>query len=64
MKEFLFSTFPLLTTNRLRLRSLHKKDAMEIAVLRSNQKVNEFIDRPESITENDAKQFIEKTLKK
>ncbi len=64
MKEILFSTFPTLTTDRLRLRRLLKKDAKEITALRSDKSVNEFIDRPQSITAEEANQFIENIQKK
>ncbi len=55
--------FPIFTTSRLILRSLKIEDANEILLLRSNKKVNEFIDRPETTNIEDAKKFIEKIQK-
>ena len=57
-----FTPFPNLTTERLLLRKLTIKDAKEIMMLRSNDQVNKFLDRPESVDVNDAKQFIEKIV--
>jgi ribosomal-protein-alanine N-acetyltransferase len=57
-----FTPFPRLTTNRLQLRGLKKKDAGEILILRSDERVNKFLDRPKAVTINDAKNFIEKIL--
>ena len=37
-------------------------DAEEIMMLRSNEQVNKFLDRPKSVDVNDAKNFIEKIL--
>jgi ribosomal-protein-alanine N-acetyltransferase len=55
-----FTPFPVITTQRLVLRKLTIKDAEAIMMLRSNEQVNEFIDRPESTDLNEAKKFIEK----
>jgi [ribosomal protein S5]-alanine N-acetyltransferase len=52
--------FPVLTTERLRLRRLSANDATEIMRLRSDERVNEFIDRPKSTTLDDARAFIKK----
>ena len=45
-----FTPFPNLTTERLALRHLNLNDANDISVLRSDSRVNEFIDRPGSTT--------------
>ena len=55
-----FTPFPNLTTHRLELRQLNINDTSNISLLRSDQRVNEFIDRPVSTTLEDAKKFIEK----
>jgi ribosomal-protein-alanine N-acetyltransferase len=55
-----FTPFPVVTTERLILRQLTIKDAKEIMILRSDEQVNKFIDRPKSIDLNEAKKFIEK----
>jgi [ribosomal protein S5]-alanine N-acetyltransferase len=51
--------FPHLTTERLQLRSLSVDDAQEIYLLRSDEKHNEFIDRPRATSLDDAKAFID-----
>ena len=55
-----FSPFPVLFTERLVLRQLDLSDAEELMRLRADDKVNEFIDRPKTVTVEDAKAFIEK----
>src|SRR5688572_16235970 len=55
-----FSPFPRLTTERLQLRELCKKDGHDIMVLRSDDRVNEYINRPKSIAIDDAVAFIDK----
>jgi [ribosomal protein S5]-alanine N-acetyltransferase len=55
-----FTPFPVITTQRLVLRKLYVKDANEILILRSDKRVNEFIDRPPTINLNDAENFIKK----
>jgi len=62
MTEFNFSPFPQLSTERLLLRSVQTTDANEIFLLRSDDKVNKYIDRPKAKTIEDATQFIEKML--
>ncbi len=57
-----FTPFPRLRTDRLQLRELTKKDAKEIMILRSDEQVNKFLDRPKSANINEAKNFIEKIL--
>ena len=58
-----FTPFPNLTTERLALRHLNLNDANDISVLRSDSRVNEFIDRPGSTTIEEARNFIEKIEK-
>ena len=54
--------FPYLLTERLQLRQLSISDAAEILFLRSDEKVNEFVDRPNAKTIDDAKNFIKKII--
>jgi [ribosomal protein S5]-alanine N-acetyltransferase len=54
-----FIPFPRLATARLILRQLEERDAPEIFLLRSNEMVNQFINRPKAETINDAHQFIQ-----
>lgn len=58
-----FTPFPTLTTDHLILRRLTMDDAEAIAILRSNKKVNEFIDRKSNTNNEEAKQFIDKIEK-
>lgn len=51
-----------LTTERLFLRELSLNDAEEIFRLRTDARVNEFVDRPRAVTIDDARDFIEKIL--
>jgi ribosomal-protein-alanine N-acetyltransferase len=58
-----FSPFPYLETERLYLRELKEEDANEIFILRSDESVNEFLDRPKAQTIDDALQHIKKINK-
>jgi len=60
MHKIVFSPFPNLTTERFNLRQLRLKDKNEIFLLRSDERVNQFLDRPIAKTVNDARQFINK----
>jgi ribosomal-protein-alanine N-acetyltransferase len=60
MENLNFTPFPDLKTERLHLRQLKKEDANEIFVLRSDESVNEFIDRQKAKTIEDALQHIDK----
>jgi RimJ/RimL family protein N-acetyltransferase len=60
MASFHFASFPQLLTERLVLRELLATDAAAIIVLRSNDIVNQYINRPKTITPAGALQFIEK----
>jgi len=55
-----FHPFPELHTKRLVLKALEHKDSKALAVIRSNSRVNEFLDRPKVITIQDASRYIEK----
>lgn len=55
-----FSPFPVLITDRLILRRLRMTDAPGIMRIRSDKRVNEFLDRPVSIDIGQAKKFVEK----
>ncbi len=52
--------FPILSTERLTLRKLNVQDAEEILHLRSDEKVNAYLDRSPATTIQDAKDFIKK----
>jgi len=53
---------PILTTERLILRSLTLEDAPEILRIRSDDRVNKFLDRPKATSIEDALAFIRKIL--
>jgi ribosomal-protein-alanine N-acetyltransferase len=55
-----FTPFPELTTERLILRPVELTDADDFVALRSHEAVNQFIDRPKSITRDEAISFIHK----
>ena len=55
-----FTPFPKLTTERLILRQLKAEDAAEIFALRSDERVNKYLDRPKAIAIEDAIAFIKK----
>jgi ribosomal-protein-alanine N-acetyltransferase len=55
-----FTPFPELATARFRLRQLTKDDENEIFALRSNDFINQFLDRPKANTLDDARNFISK----
>ena len=52
--------FPALKTERLVLRRLAMDDAPELVKLRSDERVNKYLDRPKSTTYNEALEFIVK----
>ena len=54
------ATFPILTTERLTLRQLSIDDQQDIFALRSDPKVNRFLDRQPCRTNEDALDFINK----
>lgn len=53
-----FKPFPILTTERLTLRQLVVNDKQEIFTLRSDSKINKYLDRQLSNTIADARNFI------
>jgi [ribosomal protein S5]-alanine N-acetyltransferase len=53
-------SFPLLETERLLLRELSLSDSTEIFLLRSDEKHNQFVDRPLATSMEDANIFINK----
>lgn len=55
-----FHPFPLLKTERFVLRQLTMNDIHEVFALRSDDKVNEFLDRPKANNLEDARKFIDK----
>lgn len=53
-----FDPFPLIHTERFRLRPLTDTDSPEIFILRSDDGVNRFLDRPKATGIEDAQKFI------
>lgn len=60
MLEPVFSPFPEITTQRLKLRRLLKTDAPELLLLRSDDKVMQYIDRAKTKNLEEAEEFVEK----
>lgn len=60
MPKINFSSFPILTTERLTLRQLSIADQENIFALRSDKEVNKYLDRQVSKTVEDAVNFINK----
>lgn len=60
MKEINFTPFPTLTTARLMLRQLSTDDANKIFAIRSDERVNKYLDRTGCKTLEEARQFIDK----
>ena len=61
MLNLKFSPFPVLQTERLTLRSITKNDANDLFMLRSDEKVMQFIDRPRAKSISDAEKLIQST---
>lgn len=61
--SFVKVDFPQINTERLSLRQLEDADAIEIFNLRSNDAVNEYLDRPKTQSTEEALQFIHKINK-
>ena len=59
MANRIFKPFPILKTDRLILRQLVNTDDNEIFALRSDDKVNRYLDRQSSKSIEDAKSFIQ-----
>ena len=62
MLEINLNPFPELTTPRLVLRQVSIDDAEEIFLLRSDEKVNEFVDRQRATSIDDALQHINRII--
>lgn len=56
-----FDTFPVLETRRLILREILPEDATAIFGMRSNQRVNQFISRPDMTETTAAESLVERT---
>ncbi|TWF45129.1 ribosomal-protein-alanine N-acetyltransferase [Chitinophaga polysaccharea] len=59
MQSLNFTPFPFLSTPRFQLRPLALTDTEDVFILRSDPRVNQFLDRPVATTTADARQFIE-----
>jgi ribosomal-protein-alanine N-acetyltransferase len=57
-----FSPFPVLTTQRLRLRQISAADQIEMLQLRSDERVMRYIDRPRAKSIDDAMELIQKMM--
>lgn len=55
-----FTSFPALTTVRLALRQLTEPDALTLSSLRSDERVNKYLDRPRQVNMEEAMAFIRK----
>jgi [ribosomal protein S5]-alanine N-acetyltransferase len=53
-----FSSFPILSTERLTLRQLAINDDQEIFKLRYDKEINKYLNRESSISNEDARNFI------
>lgn len=62
MLQLQFTPFPKLLTERLILRQLDIGDAQAIFDLRTDERVNQFLDRPKPEAMEDVRKFIEKIL--
>jgi len=60
MQNINFNPFPIITTNRLLLRQIEKSDANDIFLLRSDERVMKYIDRPPAKTIDDAYELMQK----
>src|SRR5437667_1605165 len=60
MVQIQFTPFPELATARFRLRQLTKDDENEIFALRSDDFINQYLDRPKANSLDDARNFISK----
>ena len=62
INEQVFDEFPVLTTNRLRLRAITAEDAAALFAMRSNGRINQFIARDNMIDPEAAARLAEKTI--
>lgn len=60
MLEIRFTPFPNLTTDRLYLRQVNTKDENDIFLLRSDEEVSKFLDRPIATAIEEVQKFIGK----
>ena len=58
MVQIQFTPFPELATARFRLRQLTEDDENEIFALRSDDFINQYLDRPKANTLDDARNFV------
>lgn len=58
ISEISFNPFPVLNSDRLVLRRLKEVDNIVLSKLRSDERVNEFLDRPDKLSEEDASKLI------
>ena len=63
MNTLCFNSFPSITTNRTILRQLVIEDGTEIFKLRSDDRVNEFLGRPFTVSYQEAQLFIQERNK-
>lgn len=63
MLDVNFNPFPVITTERRRLRKVKKSDVNEILFLRSDNRVMKYLDRVPAKTLYDAYEFIKKINK-
>lgn len=60
MKKINYDPFPILETERFRLRQLTDEDAEKIFLLRSDERVTKYLDHPIAKSISEAEAFIEK----
>ena len=58
MHNLEFDPFPFLSTDRLNLRRVEMKDDLDLFILRSDERVMKYIDRPIAKTIDDSRQLI------
>jgi [ribosomal protein S5]-alanine N-acetyltransferase len=63
MNKISLPAFPVLKTERLILRRLLKSDDVAIALLRSDETVNKYLNRPKQADRNEAQTFIMRVSK-
>ncbi len=62
MKPLSFTPFPVLTTERLILRQLEEADDQQLFLLRSDERVNQFLDRQKENSIDEIRAFIAKII--
>jgi ribosomal-protein-alanine N-acetyltransferase len=63
MSSVYFDPVPSLSTERLQLRQLNVQDDGDLFSLRSNELVNQYLNRPQTVSIEDAREFIRKIIK-